>query len=200
MNFLEQLNQQFFLRINATPDAPPWALSFSMVAADYFIYAIPLILLALWLWGDQADRSNALKAVAVAFIALGINQLLAIVLPHPRPFMMGIGHTFIAHASDSSFPSDHATVFSAIGFTLLRGRRATLGWAVLLAGSCVAWARIFLGVHFPLDMLGAALVSLLAYWTLGPAWRRFGNGLTDGCASLYRKLLAWPIARGWIRA
>lgn len=201
MNKLEQLNQIFFLRLNADSGSSGWALSLAAVAADYFIYAIPLVLLALWLWGGALERGVALKAVAVAFVALGINQLLAIVWPHPRPFMMGLGHTFIAHASDSSFPSDHATVFAAIGFTFLfAGCRKAIGWGILLLGVWVSWARIYLGVHFPLDMLGAAVVAIAVYFPISLVWRRVGAGLASWAAGIYRKLLAWPIARGWIRA
>lgn len=201
MNQLEQLNQLLFLRLNADPGTSGWALSLATVAADYFIYAIPLVLLALWLWGGTLERSVALKAVAVAFVALGINQLLAIVWPHPRPFMMGLGHTFIAHASDSSFPSDHATVFAAVGFTLLfTGYRKAIGWGVLLLGVWVSWARIYLGVHFPFDMLGAAVVALAVYFPISLLWRGVGERLASWAAGLYRKLLAWPIAKGWIRA
>jgi len=87
---------------------------------------------------------------------------------HPRPFMIGLGHTLIPHAADSSFPSDHATVLFAVSLTLLLGRATVPGLAVLLAGFCVAWARIFLGVHFPLDMIGAAAVAGIAYAAVTP--------------------------------
>ncbi|MES2102401.1 MAG: undecaprenyl-diphosphatase [Pseudomonadota bacterium] len=201
MNNLEQFNQMLFLRMNADASANGWALGAAAIAADYFIYAIPLVLLGLWLWGAKTERSAALKAVAVCFIALGINQLLAIAWPHPRPFMMGLGHTYIAHASDSSFPSDHATVFAAIGFTLLlTGCRKALAGGILLLGLCVCWARIYLGVHFPFDMLGAAAVALAVYFPVSLVWQHIGEGLASWVAGIYRKLLAWPIAKGWIRA
>lgn len=200
MHNLEQLNQILFLRMNARLDTEGWHLRLAAFVADDFIYAIPLVLLALWFWGGNRERNIALKAVAVTFVALGINQLLAMLWPHPRPFMMGLGHTFIAHASDSSFPSDHATVFAGIGLTLVfAGRRIAIGWGVLLLGLAVAWARIYLGVHFPLDMVGAAAVALSVYLPISPFWHRFGDALASWGNSIYRKLLAWPIAMGWIR-
>jgi undecaprenyl-diphosphatase len=200
MNKLEQLNQILFLRLNANPDAEGVVLSLAAVVADDFIYVIPLVLLALWLWGGGRERGIALQAVAVTFVALGINQMLAILWPHPRPFMMGLGHTYIAHASDSSFPSDHATVFAGVGLTfVLAGCRVAIGWGVLLLGLCVAWARIYLGVHFPLDMVGAVAVALSVYVAISPLWHRFGAGLASWACAIYLRLLAWPIAKGWIR-
>jgi undecaprenyl-diphosphatase len=150
--------------------------------------------------GNKSQRELALKACVITFVALGINQLFGIVWPHPRPFVMGLGHTFIPHATDSSFPSDHATVFGAIGLTMvLANSRSIAGWAILLLGACVAWARVFLGVHFPLDMVGAFAVAGVVWLGISPIWREGGEGWTAQVAEIYRTLLARPIALGWIR-
>jgi undecaprenyl-diphosphatase len=114
--------------------------------------------------------------------------------------MLGLGPTFIAHASDSSFPSDHATVFAAVGLTLtLANARSVVGWATLVLGVCVAWARIFLGVHFPDDMAGAVAVVAVVWMALHPVWRLAGERVTLAVSRLYRAVLAGPIASGWIR-
>jgi undecaprenyl-diphosphatase len=142
----------------------------------------------------------ALKSCFVALVALGINQRFGIVWPHPRPFMMGLGHTFIPHATDSSFPSDHATVFAAIGLTFVFANiRSVAGWATLLLGVCVAWAPIFLGVHFPFDMVGAVGVVGAVWLGISPIWHLVGERITNQASRLYRGLFAQPIALGWIR-
>lgn len=200
MNNLETFNQAFFLHLNANLTTPPWEISTAIFMADYLIYLVPLILVSLWCWGNESQRALALKACVVALVALGINQFLSIVWPHPRPFIMGLGHTFIPHAVDSSFPSDHATVFAAIGLTLVFANiRSVAGWATLLLGVCVAWARVFLGLHFPLDMVGAVAVVGAVWLGIRPVWHRVGGGLTAQAAGIYRALLARPIALGWIR-
>jgi len=200
MTILETINQAVFLRLNADLNTAAWKLSLAAATADYLIYLIPLILASLWFWGNESQRALALKVCVVALVALGINQLLGIAWPHPRPFMMGLGHTFIPHVADSSFPSDHVTVFAAIGLTLIFADiRSPAGWTTLSLGVCVAWARIFLGVHFPLDMVGAVAVAGAVWLGISPVWRRVGDGLTRQTAGLYRALLARPIALGWIR-
>jgi undecaprenyl-diphosphatase len=200
MTPIETLNQAVFLRLNADLSTAAWKLKLAAVTAEYLIYLIPLMLLSLWCWGNESQRALALKACVVAFAALGMNQLFSIVWPHPRPFMMGLGHTFIPHAADSSFPSDHATVFAAIGLTLVFANiRSLAGWATLLLGVCVAWARIFLGVHFPLDMVGALAVAGAVWLGISPIWRRVEERITAQAARIYRALLARPIALGWIR-
>jgi undecaprenyl-diphosphatase len=91
----------------------------------------------------------------VALLGVAANQAIGALWPHPRPFMIGLGHAWMPHAADSSFPSDHMTVFAGVGLTLLFD--GAVGWAILalLVGASVAWARVFLGVHFPPDMAGA---------------------------------------------
>ncbi|WP_290969686.1 undecaprenyl-diphosphatase [Herbaspirillum sp.] len=188
------------MQINAGADTPGWQIGVATGLADYLIYLIPLCLLGAWLWGGRGQRLVLLNALAVTMIALGVNQLIGLLWTHPRPFMIGLGHTWIAHAADSSFPSDHVTVFASVGLSLLLGGMRVPGLVTLLLGMPVAWARIFLGVHFPLDMAGAVVVAAAVCLLAAPAWRSMGGALTDLCERLYRKLLSRPIAAGWFRA
>lgn len=200
MNLLEPFNQALFLRINADPATPVWGIRAAAFIADDLIYLIPLALVALWCWSDEKQRNLALKACLVAFVALGFNQLIVWGWPHPRPFMVGLGHTFIPHAADSSFPSDHATIFSAVGLTLVFGyARSLTGWTILLLGGLVAWARIFLGVHFPLDMLGAVMIVCIVWMGISMVWPLIGTAVTRQVERLYRVILVRPIALGLIR-
>jgi undecaprenyl-diphosphatase len=198
MNTLEAFNQALFLKLNAAPSTPVPLIDLARFIADYVIYLVPLSLVAMWLSGDERQRNSALRACCVASLALGINQLIALVWPHPRPFMLGIGHTLLHHAPDSSFPSDHVTIFASIALTLLVDGVRRYGVVILLSGVGVAWARVFVGVHFPFDMAGAVAVACVAFLLIAPLWRWFGASATHALIAVYRKLLAWPIARGWL--
>ncbi len=200
MNALENWNRLTFLSWNAGLSTPAWQLWLAGAVADYLIYLIPIALTAMWCSGGRARRESALKICALAALSLGINQLIAIVYPHPRPFEIGLGHTFIQHAADSSFPSDHATIFAAMAIGMLStNAKSPTGWVMLAAGACVAWARIYLGVHYPLDMLGAIGVVAATSLALSPVWRAHGPDWTARAEKLYHLVLAWPISHGWIR-
>lgn len=200
MNAAEAWNRKTFLALNADLSTVAWKLDVATVTAEYLIYLIPLALVAMWCWGGQARRESALKICLIALVSLGVNQLLALGYPHPRPSETGIGHTFILHAADSSFPSDHATVFAAMGLTLLFANAKSLtGWFFLVIGAAVAWARIYLGVHFPIDMLGAIAVVTAAYAGIGRLWNPRARQWTGQLERLYQFVLARPISLGWIR-
>ncbi|ACH39164.1 undecaprenyl diphosphate phosphatase, putative [Citrifermentans bemidjiense Bem] len=199
MNEIEALNRTLFLHINGGNYTPAWLVQASIGMADYLIDLIPLLLLGLWLQGDYARRNLAIKSCLIALLGVAANQIVGVVWPHPRPFMIGLGHAWIQHAADPSFPSDHMTVFAGVGLTLLLDGAGEWGIATMLTGLCVAWARVFLGVHFPLDMVGAVGVAACTYSIVSPLWRVLGASITSMTERLYRYLLARPIAMGWIR-
>lgn len=199
MEQIEMLNQAFFLKINASSDTALWAIRLAKVVADDLIYAIPALLVIYWLWGSEARRSLALKTCTVAMLGVGLNQLIGLAWQHPRPFMVALGHTWVPHAADSSFPSDHMTVFIGIGISLLFGGEVSAGIITLVSGLAVAWSRVFLGVHFPLDMLGSIGVAYLSYALISPLWRRAGGTATKFIGMLYRSIAASLIARGLVR-
>ena len=84
--------------------------------------------------------------------------------------MLGLGQTLVGQHDTSSFPSRHLTFYWALVLPLcgfVRTRRLGLGLVVF--GLAEARARIYVGVHYPLDMLGSLLVALAAssvvwYW------------------------------------
>jgi len=196
---IEALNRALFMEINAGPGTAPWMIDGAAVIANDLIYLIPVLLSAMWLWGNEARRELAIQACLTAMLGLGLNQAIGAVWTHPRPFAIGLGHTWTQHVADSSFPSDHMTIFTAVGISLLFGRERLLGLLTLAAGLGVAWARVFLGLHFPLDMLGAVGVACFSYGALLPPWRHTGSRLTRFVERLYRRFMVWPIIRGWVR-
>src|SRR6202000_1244398 len=106
---------------------PGWLIGMAKLMAEYVIWLIPLLLVTIWLRGEEGQRNLALRACIVAMLGVGANQLIGVVWQHPRPFMIGLGCTCLPHAPDSSFPSDHVTVFASVALTLLSGGAVRLG-------------------------------------------------------------------------
>lgn len=129
----------------------------------------------LWL-GDRPGgpfrwRLATTTALASAGLGLLVSQVIGHVWFRERPFTAHPGDTvlLIAPSPDPSFPSDHATAAFAIAFAILFvSRRAG---AVFLAGAvAIALSRVFVGAHYPGDVLagaGVGLVSAAAVTFLG---------------------------------
>lgn len=163
---MEQLNQNLFLWLNASAHPSKIIVSLAIFFAEYSIFLIPIFLIITWLRSDESTRKFLLKAVCAGLVGLLLNQIISAFWQHPRPFMMGLGRTLIPHIADSSFPSDHLTLLWSVSFSLLRYQPLrSIGAAFTLLGLPMAWARIYLGVHFPFDMMGAILVAIVSVWS-----------------------------------
>ncbi|HDR9283070.1 MULTISPECIES: undecaprenyl-diphosphatase [Burkholderiaceae] len=160
---MESFNRAAFLWLNAPAHPGAGMLHLAVLLAQGLIWAIPAGIVLGWLCGGEKMRKTMLVATASGMLSLCISMAIGLAWPHPRPFMLGLGHRLIPHAADASFPSDHLTLWWAIAFSLWM-QRGRLGAALTLLGIPVAWARIYLGVHFPLDMLGAAAVAGFSAW------------------------------------
>jgi undecaprenyl-diphosphatase len=196
---MEALNQTLFLLIDASAKPNPIIVALAILFAEYAVWLVPATLVFKWLRGNDALRQRLIEASATALVALLAAQIIGVIWPHPRPFMIGLGHTLIVHAADSSFPSDHLTFLWAVAFSFLmhpEARRA--GWMLTLLGLPMAWARIYLGVHFPFDMAGAALVAGASAWLCVFTGRWFTAPVVRAAMLAYRPLFAPLIRRGWV--
>lgn len=138
-------------------------LDFALAVASGLIWLVPVAMTVAWMRGDSAARRQLLEMLLTVGVALGIAQVIAHVWPHPRPFMLNLGTQYLAHSADPGLPSDHVTVLWSLALAAFWTRRfAIWGLPLLTAGLVVGWARVFLGIHFPFDVLAAFPVALVA--------------------------------------
>jgi membrane protein DedA with SNARE-associated domain/membrane-associated phospholipid phosphatase len=118
--------------------------------------------------------------------ALGLSPLIKVMVGRPRP-----DFSQIVDAGGLAFPSGHATTSAIVGaglaFALTRGgswRSAVWIWtAAGLVSFFIGFSRLYLGVHWPTDVIGG--------WMLGLAWVAIGAVLAN---------LAWgPMASAGAR-
>jgi undecaprenyl-diphosphatase len=84
MTNLDTWDRALFLKINAGVGAPEALLNTAIFIATEAIYVIPLMLVAMWVWGDEKKRGLALIACVVTFVSLGLNQVIGLAWQHPR--------------------------------------------------------------------------------------------------------------------
>lgn len=163
-----KLDSELFLLLNAGAHPNAAIAWLAIFAAKFVIIAIPLYLAVLWMTGARRNRLTAIALVLAFAIALLLSTLIGMVVFRPRPFMIGLGHALVEHRPNSSFPSNHGLAFAVWAAVLFMLRRRAVAWLAVVLGVLVAWSRIYIGIHYPLDMVGAAVlaipVAMAALW------------------------------------
>lgn len=156
-------NTHLFLMLNAAADPGPIMRFAAGILASGPVLLAPVLLTCLWVWGDPERRPALLAVAGGLFVGQALNVSLGLAWYEPRPFMVGLGRTWLAHVADNGFPSDHATLAWSLGLGLiLTDASRRWGVAACLLGLAAGWARIYLGVHFPVDVLVSAPVGFMA--------------------------------------
>ena len=196
---LSELNLSLFSWINASPEASNTSIHFAIFIANDLLYCIILLFAWFWLRGNYDTKKQILKAFIFTSIAILISQCISHVYYHPRPFVMEVGRTLIYHAPNGSFPSDHMLIFSSIAFSYLFSAQRKLGVFLLVMAWLVAWSRVYLGVHFPLDMLGAFLLAFALNFFGLKLWNLYKEKIMQSALTLHFYLFKPLIQKGYIK-
>lgn len=196
---LSELNLSLFSWINASPEATNTSIHFAIFIANDLLYCMILLFAWFWLRGNYDTKKQILKAFIFTSIAILISQCISHVYYHPRPFVMEVGRTLIYHAPNGSFPSDHMLIFSSIAFSYLFSAQRKLGIFLLVMAWLVAWSRVYLGVHFPLDMLGAFLLAFALNFFGLKLWNLYKEKIMQWALTIHFYLFKPLIQKGYIK-
>jgi undecaprenyl-diphosphatase len=152
-----------FLTINELARATEWLQPVVLAYASYGVVLFAALLLGGW-W--LARRSASVPAIAAALwapagmlLALAINQPVAALVGEPRPDTLYPHILVLAqHSTDPSFPSDHAVMAGSVTAGLFLVSRRLGAWSAL-AAVLMAVARVYVGAHFPQDVLAGLLLG-----------------------------------------
>jgi len=163
------LDISIFQQINGL--AGQWACldALGVFFAEYLIYILGGLALLVF-------RKNLRRAIwailAVVLAKLGIAELIRLFWSRPRPFVENNVNLLIEKASEPSFPSGHASACFALSYIIYHYNKKA-GIVFFFASFLVSIARVFVGVHWPLDVLGGAAVGILAGWIVIKISKRF---------------------------
>ena len=172
-----------FLRVNELARSTPWLHTPFVLYATYGVLLFGALLVAGFLLArarrDPLLVARSLLAGAGVLLAVAVNQPLVHAVAERRPYDQLQGVLVLVHRSaDGSFPSDHATMAGAAAVGLLVVSRR-LGALAVAAALVMAFTRVYVGAHFPVDVVA---------------------GLAVGAAVALLVQLAAPAAAGAVRA
>ena len=159
--------------------------------AAIIVVLVALLFLIPWRENVLDRRRAAVAATAAAGLALLIAQPIANSVDRSRPFVAhpGGSHLLIGRSTDPSFPSDHATGAFAIAVAVWAYDR-TFGALFLALAVVLGFARVYVGTHYPGDILGGAilgaLVALVLRW--GPL-RAALERVADYCSEIWERII-----------
>jgi len=196
---LSDINQNFFLAINSTNEQFPFLTQFGIFIAKDLLYIFVLIFALFWLWGNDIIKKYIVKAFIFTLIGGCISQLISVLFYFPRPFVLNLGHDLIEHAANGAFPSNHMFIFSSIAFSYLLSPFKKLGILLFIIAWLVGWSRVFVGVHFPVDILGGFILAFFVnYFGLG-LWNQYQHVLVNLIMKIYHTLFKPLLQRGIVR-
>lgn len=170
---MHNVDVTIFRAINNLAGASGGLDALGVFAAEFIlpIMGILLILAAFTIrrFKEEHWYEMPVRAVASAAIAFVSRLIIGVIVGRTRPFvgladveqLIPMPHSYYYN----SFPSAHASITFALAFFILRHDR-DWGIAFLILAVLTALGRVFVGVHYPLDVLGGAILGWFAAWLM----------------------------------
>jgi undecaprenyl-diphosphatase len=165
-------------------------LVFVIVAIVALTFLIP------WRTRRLDRRIGAVLATAAGGVALLLVQPISNAVDRARPFVAHPhSELLISHSRDPGFPSDHATGAFAMAMALWFYDR-TIGALAFVLAAIVAFARVYVGVHYPSDVVGGALIGMAVALILQLTPLRAAIArIAAACSGLWERILALTLVR-----
>jgi len=145
--------------------------------AKYLVYVLALMMI--YLWFSKRKDIQFRKMLTVSFASCVISEFVGKFIAgniyyHRQPFaVLSNVHQLISKNVGNSFPSDHTIVFFSIMTIFFICSKSKQRYWYLVLAVLVGLSRIFVGVHYPIDVfVGASIgtiISIITYEFLSTA-------------------------------
>ena len=165
-------DQGLFYLINDAWTAPvlDWLMPTLSRAGN--LGAVWLVLLGvIAIFGKRAGRTVALAGLLALVLGHVASDVIKVLTVRPRPFAsLPDVRPLVAEPRSYAFPSGHAaSAFSAATGVVLAAKRflkrvPLSGWGMLLLAAAISYSRVYVGVHYPSDVLAGAGLGVACGW------------------------------------
>ncbi|MCC8082407.1 MAG: phosphatase PAP2 family protein [Lachnospiraceae bacterium] len=147
----------------------PWVIRFTKLGNFGLIWIVISLLLLI---PKKTRRAGVLSIVALVASLCITNFLLKNYVARVRPYEVVSGLTsLLGPVSEYSFPSGHASAGFAAATVINKNCRKWLGWPCVILACLLSLSRLYVGVHYPTDVICGAiigiLIGLIVFWLFG---------------------------------
>ncbi|MDT2740612.1 phosphatase PAP2 family protein [Enterococcus canintestini] len=161
---MTNLDNQLFYSINGLAGKNTLLDTFFILVAKYSPIFLLLFFLIRWFFSKEIieTRKNLFIAFFSGCVTIVLGRFAGLFYGHTQPFTtLQNVHKLINHPIDNSFPSDHTLLFfGTLTVLFLSSKNVNRYWFLLVA-ALVGLSRIWVGVHYPIDVLFGALIGII---------------------------------------
>ena len=164
------INQKLFFRINKQIGSKPLLDRFMRFCGHDLIYILTFVV---FMWGTTVlfdTDPNRFRLfmkllMTAAVFGFGTSWLIALIAPRRRPireFPEKVQQLIEPLGTWKSFPSDHTIAsFILAEMAIIFGAPLWFGSLLILSAMLIGFARVYVGVHYPRDVLGGIIVATI---------------------------------------
>ncbi|MEH7012316.1 undecaprenyl-diphosphatase [Neobacillus niacini] len=156
------VNENIFRLINDLGKQHSFFNPFFVFIAEYMVVFLAMVVFTFWFTRKHKNRIMVICGSITFVVAEIIGKVAGKIHSNHQPFAeLSNVNKLIEKAVDNSFPSDHTILFFSfcVTFWLFRGGR---GFIWVLLAFLVGISRIWVGVHYPADILVGAMISIVS--------------------------------------
>lgn len=155
------MDHQLLLAINNLAGSHPILDKIGIFFAEHFLYLAVAGVVMLWFKRDL--RVKVYTAFASVIVGrLVIVEIIKRLVDRPRPFeILNVHKLLVDEGSGKSFPSGHTVIFFSLAFAFYGTKYF---WPLLILAGLGSLARIYIGVHYPTDVLASIVIAAVTVW------------------------------------
>nr|WP_255287118.1 undecaprenyl-diphosphatase [Bacillus cereus] len=158
--FISHIDHKLFLLINNHVEKSGIIDNIMIFFAEYAQYMFPLLLIMLCLTKQVNSKFATFQVILAFSLTYTKIKLFKLFIYRDRPFISHVDiNQLVEHTANSSFPSNHATSAFVIAMTIWFFYKR-LGTACLILAIFISFSRVWVGVHYPFDVLAGATLGI----------------------------------------
>lgn len=179
-----QIDGTWYLSVTNFARETPWLNGTLDAYSSYGIAVFAVLIVAAWWTARRAEPATMTSALAVpvaAVVAYLVNAVIKVVVAEPRPCFAYPANFLLEPCpapSDYAFPSNHSVVVGAMAVALVLVNRR-LAVVATVAAAVMGFSRVYVGAHYPHDVLAGLLIGVIIGSVTAVTLRRYATPLVE---------------------